>query len=359
VECKRIAKNSGLLVGLLAPVTDGQQEAIPAHLDIAVTTPLRLSSAINDKSITLDSVQIIVLDEGDRLFDPEGGFLTQVDGILTACAHPQLQRCLFSATLPQQVEESARTVLNDPIRILVGQRNATVGTVKQKLIYAGSEAGKLQATLQELRTGGLPLPVMVFVQSKERVDQLVQELRIAGVHASALHSDMPQPKREHVVKRFRVGAIDVLVTTDLLSRGVDFKGVASVMNYDFPQSVVSYVHRIGRCGRAGRTGEAVTFFTDDDAWYLRSIANVMKISGCEVPDWMLKLRPPTKSEKKRLAKRAPFRKDISVVSGGEDLSKKRRRKFRLPETRASDETETKESNGESANQDDADDDDDL
>lgn len=128
------------------------------------------------------------------------------------------------------------------------------------------------------------------MQNKERANELYHELLYDGVNIGAVHADRTKEQRDDVIRRFRTGEVWVLICTDLMSRGMDFKAVNMVINYDFPQSAVSYIHRIGRTGRNGRKGKAVTFFTEDDMVYLRTIANVMKISGCEVPDWMLSLK---------------------------------------------------------------------
>lgn len=143
------------------------------------------------------------------------------------------------------------------------------------------EAGKL-ISMRQLIQGGLKPPVLIFVQSKTRAIELYKELVFFGVNVDAIHAERTQEQRDKIIQRFRVGEIWVLICTDLMSRGIDFKCVNMVINYDFPQSAVSYIHRIGRTGRAGRKGVAITFFTESDMEYLRSIANVMRISGCEV-----------------------------------------------------------------------------
>jgi len=119
-----------------------------------------------------------------------------------------------------------------------------------------------------------------------------------------------QAQRDAIVDQFRLGKVWVLIATELLARGMDFKGVKLVVNFDFPQTTVSYIHRIGRTGRAGMTGKAVTFFTEEDVEQLRSIANVMKASGCAVPDWMLRLQPMQKQKRKQLAEKPRARKAI-------------------------------------------------
>ena len=127
---------------------------------------------------------------------------------------------------------------------------------------------------------GLRPPVLIFVQSVERAMQLFHALVYDGLRADVLHAERTAAQREATVSKFRTGQVWVLIATELVARGMDFKGVSLVINYDFPQTTTSYIHRIGRTGRAGRAGQAVTFFTEADVEQLRSIANVMKASGC-------------------------------------------------------------------------------
>lgn len=259
-------------------------------LDLLIATPARLGPLLGAGRLALAQVRLLILDEADKLF--ELGFLEQIDAALAACTHPDLTRALFSATLPERVEGLARSALHAPLRLTVGERGAAAATVTQTLRFCGSEAGKLLAMRQLLADGVRP-PLIVFVQSKERCAALRRELAAEGAaagHVGAVHADMSQAARDAAVAAFRAGTLWVLIATDLMARGMDFVGVATVVNYDFPQSPTQYVHRIGRAGRAGRTGEAVTFFTEADAPQLRAIANVMRASGCDVPAWMLGLR---------------------------------------------------------------------
>jgi len=169
---------------------------------------------------------------------------------------------------------------------------------------------------------GLKPPVLVFVQSIERAKELFHELVYDGINVDVIHSERTQSQRDNIVANFRAGRIWFLIATELLSRGMDFKGISTVINYDFPQTTVSYIHRIGRAGRAGRQGEAVTLFTQDDAVYLRGIANVMKDSGCDVPDWMLALKKNTKKERRQLARSPVERESISTAPDAQKHKKK-------------------------------------
>mmetsp|Transcript_75373 Transcript_75373/g.125658 ORF Transcript_75373/g.125658 Transcript_75373/m.125658 type:complete len:576 (+) Transcript_75373:49-1776(+) len=279
-----------------------------SRFDLMVSTPLRLVSLLKREAISLHSVAQLVLDEADKLL--ELGFLEQVDEVISACTHEHLQRSLFSATMMPMVEELADTVLTNPVRVVVGERNAAADTVDQRLIFVGREDGKMVALRQLFKQGVKP-PVLIFVQSKERAMQLFHQLVYDNLRVDVIHSDRSQAQRDEVVDHFRLGKVWVLIATELMARGMDFKGVQLVINFDFPQSTVSYIHRIGRTGRAGRPGQAVTLFTEEDADQLRSIANVMKASGCEVPAWMLKLKPMRKDDRRRRSIAPRSRKSIS------------------------------------------------
>eukprot|EP00469_Lotharella_globosa_P010621 CAMPEP_0167780800 /NCGR_PEP_ID=MMETSP0111_2-20121227/5566_1 /TAXON_ID=91324 /ORGANISM="Lotharella globosa, Strain CCCM811" /LENGTH=183 /DNA_ID=CAMNT_0007671367 /DNA_START=48 /DNA_END=599 /DNA_ORIENTATION=- len=173
--------------------------------------------------------------------------------------------------MPQGVEMMARTILRNPIRIVVGYKNAAAAEIEQKLVFVGSEQGKPLA-LRQLIQKGLNIPVLCFVQSVERAKQLFNEMVYDGIHVDVIHSGRTAKQRERVVEAFRTGRVWMLIATDLMARGVDFKGVNCVINYDVPQSHTTYIHRIGRTGRAGRKGEAITLFTQNDAKHMHAIA---------------------------------------------------------------------------------------
>ncbi|KAG7381868.1 DEAD (Asp-Glu-Ala-Asp) box polypeptide 52 [Phytophthora pseudosyringae] len=326
-EFTRLAAGKKLHVTLLskataATIASQTKSKLAVNYDVLIATPLRLVHLIQESKVNLSTVEMVCLDEADRLL--ELGFVEQVDEIFAACTHPKVQRAMFSATMLEGVEELAQTVLRDPVKVAVGTKNAGASTIDQKLVFVGKEEGKLVA-MKQLLHEGLQLPALLFVQNKERANELYQELLYDGVNIGAVHADRTKEQRDDVIRRFRTGEVWVLICTDLMSRGMDFKAVNMVINYDFPQSAVSYIHRIGRTGRNGRKGKAVTFFTEDDMVYLRTIANVMKISGCEVPDWMLSLKKASVSKRKELLKAPPIRHRINTVSGF-DLQKANRLK---------------------------------
>ncbi|KAI0208878.1 putative ATP-dependent RNA helicase DDX52 [Lamellibrachia satsuma] len=273
-------------------------------------------------------VEWLVVDESDKLFE-EGktGFRDQLATIYKSCDSGCLRRAMFSATFAHDVEEWCKLNLDNVIQVYVGAKNVAADSVKQELVFVGSEAGKLIAIRDIIRKGIQP-PVLVFVQSKERAKELFHELIYDDINVDVIHADRPQLQRDNVVTSFRLGKIWVLICTELMGRGIDFKGVNLVVNYDFPNSAVSYIHRIGRTGRAGREGRAVTFFTEEDALNLRSIANVMQQAGCPVPAYMLKIGRPTQKARKKLAKFTPRRDSIRTLPSDDSEKAKKMRKLK-------------------------------
>ncbi|KAJ2707803.1 RNA-dependent ATPase rok1 [Coemansia sp. IMI 203386] len=287
-----------------------QDPSMRQKYDILVTTPLRLVHAVQNNEVDLSRVQNLVLDEADNLM--EKGFLEQVDEILAACTSTNLQISLYSATMPASVEQMAQTIMKNPIRIIVGLKGAATETIDQKLVFVGSEEGKL-LEIRNMISQGFKPPCLIFVQSIDRAKELFHELVFDGINVEVIHSERTQTQRNRIVQKFRSGELWVLICTELMARGIDFKGVNVVINYDFPQTTQSYIHRIGRTGRAGRSGKAITYFTKTDAPYLKTIVNVMRQSGCEVPEWMLQLKNPKKNDKKILKKKPVDRDSISTV----------------------------------------------
>uniref|UniRef100_A0A8C2ABU1 ATP-dependent RNA helicase n=1 Tax=Cyprinus carpio TaxID=7962 RepID=A0A8C2ABU1_CYPCA len=252
--------------------------------DILVTTPNRLIYLLNQDppAINLSSVEWLVVDESDKLFE-EGktGFREQLATIFLACTSPKIRRVLFSATFATDVEQWCKLNLDNLVCVNIGPRNSAAETVEQQLLFVGSENGKLLAMRNLIKQGFLP-PVLVFVQSIDRARELFHELVYEGINVDVIHADRTQQQRDNVVSSFRSGKIWVLICTALMARGIDFKGINLVINYDFPTTAVEYIHRIGRTGRAGHKGKAYA------PW--QSIANVIKKAGCPVPDYMIGLK---------------------------------------------------------------------
>ncbi|KAK8460968.1 hypothetical protein SEVIR_2G425900v4 [Setaria viridis] len=295
-ECKKMAKGRKYYIKLMTKDLSKSGNFKDMHCDILVSTPLRLDHAVKKRDLDLSSVEYLVLDESDKLF--ELGFVEVIDSVVEACSNPSIIRSLFSATLPDSIEALARTIMHDAIRVIVGRKNSASSLIKQKLIFAGTERGKLLALRQSFQESLNP-PVLIFVQSKDRAKELYKELAFDDVRADVIHADLSEEQRQDAVDNLRAGKTWVLIATEVIARGMDFKGVNCVINYDFPESAAAYIHRIGRCGRAGRSGEAITFFTEEDKPFLRNIANVLVSSGCEVPSWIMAL-PKLKRMKHRV-----------------------------------------------------------
>ncbi|KAA8586942.1 hypothetical protein FQN60_000778 [Etheostoma spectabile] len=252
-------------------------------------------------------------DESDKLFEGgKTGFREQLAAVFLACSGSKVRRAFFSATCTPDVEQWCRLNLDNLVSVNIGHRNTAVDSVEQDLLFVGTENGKLVAMRDIIKKGFLP-PMLVFVQSIDRARELFHELVYEGINVDVIHADRTQQQRDNVVNSFRSGKIWVLICTALLARGIDFKGVNLVLNYDFPTSSVEYIHRIGRTGRAGHQGKAITFFTENDKPLLRSIANVIKQAGCPVPDYMIGFKKIHSKVKRRLEKKPPTRSTICTT----------------------------------------------
>merc|ERR1719318_1235292 len=313
-ECTSLCAGTGLRPHTLGKVKSSKPSTVK-H-DILISPPNRLVYMLNHDPplLTLDKVTWLVIDEADKMFEAGAtGFRSQLASVYGACAGPGIRRAMFSATLGPEVETWCRLSLDNMVKVRVGAANSATTTINQRLLYCGSEAGKLVAFRDVVRAGLQP-PVLVFVQTKERAGQLFKELLYDGIHVDVIHSERSEQQRENTVRAFRSGGVWVLICTELMGRGIDFKGVNLVINYDFPPSAVSYIHRVGRTGRAGRGGRAITFFTEEDRTILRTIAQVMRNSGCEVPEYMLHMKKPSRDDRKQLVARAPKRDGITRES---------------------------------------------
>ncbi|SCU89366.1 LAFA_0E17524g1_1 [Lachancea sp. 'fantastica'] len=290
--------------------------------DIIISTPLRLIDVVKQEALDLSSVKHIIFDEADKLFDQT--FVEQADSILASCRDPQLRKSMVSATMPSGLEQIAHSIMLDPVRIIIGHKEAANSNIEQKLVFCGNEEGKLVAIRQMIQEGGFKPPVIIFLESITRAKALFHELLYDNLNVDVIHAERTQIQRDKIINRFRTGEIWCLICTDVLARGVDFKGVNLVINYDVPRTAQAYVHRIGRTGRNGRDGTAVTFYTKQDNLAVKPIINVMKQSGLEVAEWMDKFSKMTKKEKEALkkGKSSVDRQQISTVP---KLMKQKRR----------------------------------
>ncbi|KAJ3438081.1 dead-box atp-dependent RNA helicase [Anaeramoeba flamelloides] len=290
-------------------------------VDVLISTPLRVLGSAKKRLLDLSTVQILIFDEVDKLF--EIGFLEQIDTLIHFCRNKNLQKLMFSATILPVIEELAFSVLKDPIRIVVGVGNTAANLIDHRLTLVGEEDGKILA-IRQMISEGIEPPVLIFVQTKSRAKDLFRELIYDGISVEAIHADRTKLQRDTVINKFREGKIHFLICTDMMSRGLDFLSVKNVINFDFPQTVIRYIHRVGRTGRAGRKGIATTLYTEKDKPYLRQIANVIKLSGSEVPEWMLNLKKPHKRTLNQFRKGAGNRKTIDTRHYTKENARKRK-----------------------------------
>ncbi|XP_041052464.1 probable ATP-dependent RNA helicase DDX52 isoform X1 [Carcharodon carcharias] len=317
-ELVKLSEGVGFRIHMINKAAEAAKKFGPKtsnKFDILVTTPNRLIYLLKQDPPALDlsRVEWLVVDESDKLFeDGKSGFRDQLATIFLACTSHNVRRAMFSATFAFDVEQWCKLNLDNVVSVSIGTRNSAVETVEQELLFVGTETGKLLA-MRDLVKKGFSPPVLVFVQSIERAKELFHELIYEGINVEVIHAERTQQQRDNVVCSFRAGKIWVLICTALMARGIDFKGVNLVINYDFPTSAVEYIHRIGRTGRAGHQGKAITFFTEDDKPLLRSIANVIRKAGCPVPDYMMQINKLQSKQKKRLIKNPIKRAGIKTT----------------------------------------------
>ncbi len=253
-----VAKAKGLRVAVAyGGVSIQEQGRAIAKAQILVATPGRLEDIAERRLVKLDGVRILVLDEADRMLDM--GFQPQVDRIVRRLPRDR-QTMFFSATLDGDAGRVAQAYTSNARRHEVASEAKTVAEVDHRFIPVSAQ-GKTDALVQILRADReLSL---VFVRTKRGADRLVHKLKAKGVNAGAIHGDMTQPARKRALAQFEVGKVDVLVATDVASRGLDLEGISHVINFDPPEDERGYVHRVGRTGRAGRSGIGVTLVTSE------------------------------------------------------------------------------------------------
>ena len=264
------------MVLLIGGVAFGDQDrALTQGVDVLICTPGRFLDQFERGKILLSGVEILVIDEADRMLDM--GFIPDVERICSLLPAKR-QTLLFSATMPGPVKKLADKFLREPKLIETSRAASTNANIEQQLLHVGPR-GKREA-LRKILLQPEVTSAMVFSNRKTTVRELYDSLKKAGVRVGQIHGDMEQPERLRELDRFRSDEINVLVASDVAARGLDIKGVSHVVNYDVPHHAEDYVHRIGRTGRAGNTGVAITLATDDDA---EKIAEVEKLIGQPIP----------------------------------------------------------------------------
>jgi ATP-dependent RNA helicase RhlE len=248
---------------------DRQVQALRRGAEIVVACPGRLLDLAGDRSIDLSQVEVLVLDEADRMCDM--GFLPDIRRILKLVP-ARRQTLFFSATMPDDIRQLANSILKNPVRVQV-DAIAPAKTVSHAL-YPVPQSQKKQlllATLKQTATGR----VLIFTRTKYRARNLARDLQRQRYRVSALQGNMSQNQRQRAIDGFRNGRFDILVATDVASRGIDVSDISHVINFDMPDTVDAYTHRIGRTGRAHQTGEAFTFMAQGDEPLVRQIEKVL------------------------------------------------------------------------------------
>ena len=258
-----------------------QITALQKGCDVLVATPGRLIDLLDKKHTSLENIQVLVLDEADRMLDM--GFWPSVRRIMEQLPKAH-QTLLFSATLPASITSTIDALLKDPERIEIARTGQTAATIEQHLcsVTQGQKPQLLKALIDSFDPA--PERVLVFCRTKSRVDSIYKNLKAASLKVDVMHADRPQKARARALERFRSGAIQVLVATDVMSRGIDIQGIDAVINFDVPLDPEDYVHRIGRTGRAGATGQAFTLMGPDEVTPLREIEYFTKAL---IPSWDL------------------------------------------------------------------------
>jgi ATP-dependent RNA helicase RhlE len=291
-----------------------QLQALRAGPEIVVACPGRLLDHVGQGTMNLSGVEVLVLDEADRMFDM--GFLPDVRRIVKAVPQRR-QTLLFSATMPEDIRDLAGEVLHDPLTVQIGHA-APVETVSHA-IYPVAPHLKTALLTELLRSTG-PGSVLVFTRTKHRAKRVAQQLERAGFDATSLQGNLSQNKRQAALDGFRAGDFRIMVATDIAARGIDVLSISHVINYDMPDTTDAYTHRIGRTGRAERTGEAYTLVTADDANEVRAVEKVLgyKLERRTLPGFDYTVAAPARDQEfARDPRPQPIARRVQQVAPGQ------------------------------------------
>ena len=276
---------------------DQELKSLRMGADVVIATPGRLITHISLGNVDLSKVSFFILDEADRMLDM--GFSEDINTIASKLPKT-CQTIMFSATMPEKIEELAKTLLKDPVEIKLAV-SKPAEKIKQEA-YVCYETQKM-TIIKEIFKAGDMKRVIVFSGSKMKVKQLAAALQQIGINCGAMHSDLEQAERDDVMFKFKSGQYDVLVATDIVARGIDIDDIEMVINYDVPHDTEDYVHRIGRTARANRDGRAITFVNEEDQYWFQQIEKFLEKvvekmplpEGCgEGPEY-IKLNKPKKN----------------------------------------------------------------
>ncbi len=306
---------------------DQELRSLRMGADVVIATPGRLISHISLGNVDLSKVSFFILDEADRMLDM--GFSDDIKTIASKLPKT-CQTIMFSATMPEKIEELAKTLLKNPVEIKLAV-SKPAEKIKQEA-YVCYETQKMTIIKDIFKAGDLKR-VIVFSGSKFKVKQLAASLQQIGVNCGAMHSDLEQAERDDVMFKFKSGQYDVLVATDIVARGIDIDDIEMVINYDVPHDTEDYVHRIGRTARANRDGRAITFVSEEDQYWFQQIEKFLEKvvdkmplpEGCgEGPEYIKLNKPKKKGANGRNNRRGNGRNG----EGGKNSAKNRRQKDR-------------------------------
>jgi ATP-dependent RNA helicase RhlB len=276
-----------------------QRNSLNEKIDILIGTPGRLIDYHKQNVYSLKGIEIVVLDEADRMFDL--GFIADIRYMFRRMPPPENRlNMLFSATLSHRVTELAYEHMNSPEKVIINPDQVTAENVKQTMYHVAND--EKISLLLGLMQGIDPKRSIVFVNTKRAAERVWSYLEGNGYHSAVLSGDVPQNKRQRLFKEFSEGKIPVLVATDLAARGLHVPEVSHVFNYDLPQNAEDYVHRIGRTARAGASGDAVSFACEEFVYSLMEIEEFIghKLPASEIKaDMLIEPKPPVKVERKR------------------------------------------------------------
>lgn len=299
-----------------------QNRLLSKPIDILIATPGRLLDLYQQKKINLKSVEIMVLDEADKMLDM--GFVPDIRKIFNATNKEQ-QMLMFSATLDQNVSKIAQEFLSSPIQITIKPETTGHVNIEQSLYFVDNQSHK-QKLLHHFLEGDDVNQAIIFTATKRQADRLSDDLYDLNIKSSSLHGDMSQGSRTKTINRFKRNEIKVLVATDLASRGIDVKHITHVINYDLPRFAEDYVHRIGRTGRANKKGLAISLVNQTDRDLLRKVEKftnlkieVKTVPGMEAKNTQIE-NPPRK--KRRSGKKRPFFKSAKSFKNQSNAKKR-------------------------------------
>jgi ATP-dependent RNA helicase RhlB len=274
-DAEELARHTGLRTLTLIGGMDYQKQLNRVQrglVDLVVATPGRLIDFMTRRDLFLDRVEVLVLDEADRMLDM--GFIPQVKRIVRATPPKEYrQTLLFSATFTQDIINLSAQWTRDPVKVEIEPDSVATDTVDQKIYLASSE--ERFRILSNLLRSDDASSVIVFANRRDQVRRLHERLRRAGLSAGILSGEIPQAKRSKTLEQFKKGELRVLVATDVAGRGIHVDGVSHVVNYNLPEDPEDYVHRIGRTGRAGASGISISFASEDDAFLLPDLERLL------------------------------------------------------------------------------------